>query len=83
MAAITATATMVRDMGMARLAAVPTAPGQSTWGTERVLVCSKYRADNAADSRFYAQCGQRLGPADQTCGKCGTMVASGAKFYPF
>lgn len=60
----------------------PTGPGQSAWGTERVLVCPNCRADNAADSRFCAQCGQRLGPAEQTCGKCGTTAASGAKFCP-
>ena len=48
---------------------------------ERVLVCPSCRSDNAPDSRFCAQCGQRLGPAEQAC-KCGAVLAPGVKFCP-
>lgn len=61
---------------------LPQAPAHDcNAAAERVLVCPSCRSDNAPDSRFCAQCGQRLGPAEQAC-KCGAVLAPGVKFCP-
>lgn len=49
---------------------------------ERIIVCSKCRADNPANARFCTQCGESFGGAGTACSKCGTSVDRNAKFCP-
>ncbi|WP_430702209.1 zinc-ribbon domain-containing protein [Rhodopseudomonas palustris] len=49
---------------------------------QRVLVCPTCRSDNLPNSRFCAQCGQRLGTAERNCVDCGSKLAAEAKFCP-
>ncbi|MBX9843453.1 MAG: zinc-ribbon domain-containing protein [Xanthobacteraceae bacterium] len=49
---------------------------------QRVLVCPSCRSDNAPDSRFCANCGQRFGSSEAACSKCNASIPANSKFCP-